>query len=355
MTKAEKTNLMKKTPVFHILIMLAFLTMGACTNKPSADTENTTDQNVVKSEAQTEDLGIPVIFDTDANNELDDQHAMAYLFLNDEVFTTLGITVNATKSGGEIGEHVKEAQRVVDLCGLSGEIPIYAGANGDFPEISKTISSADFDGHEAVDFIIKEALKERDQKLVLLPVGKLTNIALALQKEPAITDKVRVVWLGGNYPEPGEYNLNNDTASMSYVLSTNVPFEMVTVRYGDPSGTAAVMVTQNEINNKMPGLGPHIEQPVSGRHGGTFSNFGDYSVSLFQHIYYHDETKSRSMFDMVAVAIVKNPSWASTIEIPCPVYQDEKWIEQPENPRKITIWENFKRDEIIADFYTAFD
>ena len=30
--------------------------------------------------------GIPVIFDTDANNELDDQHALAYLLLNDSTF-----------------------------------------------------------------------------------------------------------------------------------------------------------------------------------------------------------------------------------------------------------------------------
>jgi len=229
------------------------------------------------------------------------------------------------------------------------------GANGNFPEIRGTLLSADFDGHEAVDFIIREAKKQRDQKLVLLPVGKLTNIALALQKEPSIADKVRVVWLGSNYPEPGEYNQDNDTASMSYVLSTSVPFEMVTVRYGKPSGTGAVMLTQEEVNKKMPGLGPHIKQPVSGRHGGIFSNFGDYSVSLFEYIDYHDEAKSRSLFDMAAVAIVKNPSWASAKEIPCPVYVDEKWIEQPENPRKILVWENFDREKIIADFYAVFD
>ncbi len=53
---------------------------------------------------------IPVIFDTDANNELDDQHALAYLLLNDEKFNTIGVTVNATRNGGEIQAHVKEAR-----------------------------------------------------------------------------------------------------------------------------------------------------------------------------------------------------------------------------------------------------
>ena len=35
---------------------------------------------------------IPVIFDTDANNELDDQHALAYLLFNADVFDIKGIT-----------------------------------------------------------------------------------------------------------------------------------------------------------------------------------------------------------------------------------------------------------------------
>jgi len=87
-----------------------------------------------------------------------------------------------------------------------------------------------FDGHEAVDFIIEQAMKERDQKLVLLPVGKLTNIALALLKEPAIAGRIRIVWLGSNYPEPGEHNQDWDISSMNYVLDVEVPFEMVTVR-----------------------------------------------------------------------------------------------------------------------------
>ncbi len=343
MTKHMKLNLMKSTPISFIIIMLAFLATGACTSTPSATTNQEANQ------------GIPVIFDTDANNELDDQHAMAYLLLNDKVFNTLAITVNATRNGGAIEEHVKEAHRIMELCGLKGDIPIYAGADGNFPEIRETLATSNFDGHEAVDYIIKEALKKREQKLVLLPVGKLTNIALALQKEPSIADKVRVVWLGSNYPEPGEYNQDNDTASMNYVLKTSVPFEMVTVRYGKTTGTGAVMVSQKEMFEKMPGLGPQIEQPVSGRHGNSFSNFGDYSVDLFKHIEYGDEAKIRSLFDMAAVAIVKDPTWASAREIPCPVYIDKQWVEQPANLRKILVWENFNRDKIIADFYAAFE
>lgn len=126
---------------------------------------------------------------------------------------------------------------------------------------------------------------------------------------------------------------------------------MVTVRYGKPSGTDAVKVTQEEVNQKMPGLGPKIDTPIIGRHGGSFDNFGDYSVNLFAQIDLHGDPPSRSLFDMAAVAIVKNPNWAKATEIPCPTMIDENWVEQPDNTRKITIWEHFDAKNILADFY----
>jgi hypothetical protein len=105
----------------------------------------------------------------------------------------------------------------------------------------------------------------------------------------------------------------------------------------------------------MPGLGPQAVEPVEGRHGGTFSTFGDYSVSLFEHIGPPDEEIHRALFDMAAVAIVKNPAWADSGEIPRPVYLEGQWVDQPENPRKIIIWENFDREAILADFFRTFE
>jgi len=298
---------------------------------------------------------IPVIFDTDANNELDDQHALAYLLLNTDVFDVIGITVNATRNGGDINGHMDEAHRVVNLVGWNGRIPVVKGANGNFPEIVDQVGDSEFDGSEAVDFIIAEAMKQRKEPLVLIPVGKLTNIALALEKKPAIARRIRVVWLGSNYPEPGEYNLVNDTASMSYVLNTGVPFEMVTVRYGQSSGTAAVKVKRINVYKRMPGLGPVIEVPVTGRHGGTFTCFGDYSVDLFRHIEHLEDGCFRSLFDMAAVAIVKDPTWAKATEVPCPAYIKNQWVEQPENKRTILVWEDFDTEKILADFYSTLE
>lgn len=296
---------------------------------------------------------IKVLFDTDANNELDDQHALAYLLFNGDVFDVAGVTVNTTRNGGDIHEQYLEAERVMRLCNQFGKIPLLKGANGSFEEIRPNLNNATFDGSDAVNFIVEQARAAGKEKLILLPVGKLTNIALALEKDPSIADKVRIVWLGSNYPKPGEYNQDNDIPSMNYILSLNVPFEMVTVRYGEPSGTDAVRATPEEINQRMPGKGPQITEPVTGRHGGEFYNFGDYSVNLFEHIDLHGNPPSRALFDMAAVAIVKNPEWAQVKEIPAPVYIDRTWVEQPDNSRKIIIWEYFDRDAIMEDFYSV--
>ncbi len=308
-----------------------------------------------KETQQPESKKIRVIFDTDTNNELDDQHALAYLLFNGPIFDVEGVTVVTTTSGGNIDMQYEEAVRIMKLCTLYDKIPLLKGADGDFPEIQPNITVPDFDGAAAVDFIIEQANKKDASKLVLIAVGKLTNVALALKKAPAIAEKMRVVWLGSNYPEPGEHNQDSDTASMNYVLNTNVPFEMVTVRYGKPSGTDAVKLMKKDALEKMPGLGPVIDTPITGRHGGEFNNFGDYSVNLFEHIDYHGDPPSRPLFDMAAVAIVKNEQWAERKEIPCPILIDNQWVERPNNTRKIVLWENFDKEAILGDFFSVLN
>ena len=50
---------------------------------------------------------IRVLLDTDANNEIDDQHAIAYLLLSGDRFILEGITVNRTNNGGDITSKLK--------------------------------------------------------------------------------------------------------------------------------------------------------------------------------------------------------------------------------------------------------
>ena len=317
--------------------------------------------NQAAPEAEENAFRHHVIIDADANNEVDDQHAMAYLFFSGDVFAVEGVTVNATSTPdgfltvSQVSDHYDEARRVMQLCGVWNSIPLYTGAQGSFEDIRDHIHEPGFDGHEAVNFIIEQALRERGQPLILLPIGKLTNIALALKKEPAIADNIRIVWLGSNYPGSGEHNKVWCIGSMNYILDQDVPFEMVTVRYGDPSGTDAVKVTQAQILHRMPGKGPRISEPVIGRHGGEFNSWGDYSANLFEMYNMYGNPPSRALFDQAAVAVVKNPGWAESYEHPAPAFIDGEWVERPDNPRTITIWEWFDIYGIIDDFFVTMD
>jgi hypothetical protein len=299
---------------------------------------------------------IRVLLDTDANNELDDQHAIAYMLFNGRVFDVEGITVNRTRAGGDITQHYAEAERIIRLANLHGRVPLHRGASGSFQEIEAQLDRPGYDGDAAVRFIIERAHAGDRRPLVLLPVGKLTNIALALKKDPSIARKVRVVWLGSNYPERGEYNQDNDPASLSYILEqTDVPFEMVTVRYGKSGGTDAVRATREDIRAKMPGRGPRVSPPVTGRDGGSYQTFGDYSVALFERIDLNGNPPSRALFDMAAVAIVKNPSWATARRIPAPKLEPTGWVDRPGHARSVIVWENFDKAAIMRDFYASME
>jgi inosine-uridine nucleoside N-ribohydrolase len=326
--------------IIYGLLIAGTLSIFACQLKRNAE-----DSSLKK---------IPVILDTDANNELDDQHAMAYMLFNSQVFDVKGFTVNKTSNGGDIDEQFAEAERIVKLCGCLKKVSIFKGASGTYSDIEKHLNEPDFDGAEAVNFIVESAkTMDNNQKLVLLPIGKLTNVALALKKDSSIASKIRIVWLGTNYPAPGEYNFMNDTTALKPVLESNVEFEMVTVRYNKSTGTAAVVAYLKDFKEFMPGKGPKISESVIGRHGGSFNNFGDYSLNLFEK--FKGNPSSRALYDMAAVAIVKNPNWADRVVISAPEYVNRKWIDKPDNSRKIVIWENFKRDSIMNDFYNSME
>ena len=325
---------------------------AAATGRPAASPAAADGQPALPSATTSK---IRVLVDTDANNELDDQHALAYVLFNGNTFIVDGITVNTTRGGGDINQQVAEARRVLALCTLEGKVPLKAGADGSFTQIRPHLGEPSFDGVEAVNFIIERAHAAAESRLVLLPIGKLTNVALALVKDPSIASKVRIVWLGSNYPDPGEYNQENDLDAVRYVLSVDVPFEIATVRYAKGTGTDAVRVTRYEIGRRMPGKGPRAGSPVTGRHGGTFSTFGDYSIDLFEHIELDGNPPSRALYDMAAAAILKNPAWAQSEVIAAPDLVDGAYVPRPANARRVTVWTHFEREAILADFFSTMD
>ena len=85
----------------------------------------------------------------------------------------------------------------------------------------------------AVDFIIDTCHSVKD-KIYLCPTGPLTNIALAIKKDPTITNKIQeIVFMGGvamslgNITPVAEFNIYVDPHAANIVLNSGIPTIMM--------------------------------------------------------------------------------------------------------------------------------
>lgn len=82
-------------------------------------------------------------------------------------------------------------------------------------------------GH-AVDFLIKTLL-ESDGDIILVPTGPLTNIAMAMRREPAILPKIKGISLMGgaigigNVTSAAEFNIYFDPEAAAIVFGSGCP------------------------------------------------------------------------------------------------------------------------------------
>ena len=85
----------------------------------------------------------------------------------------------------------------------------------------------------AVDFIINTCHRQQSESLYLCAVGPLTNIALALKKDPTIKSKIKeIVFMGGaamclgNITPAAEFNIYVDPHAANIVLNSGIKIVM---------------------------------------------------------------------------------------------------------------------------------
>jgi len=111
---------------------------------------------------------------------------------------------------------------------LAGEIHGESGLGGvQWPEPTR-----DLDPRHAADLIVDE-VTARPGEITLVPIGPLTNIAMALRLEPSIVDAAAgVVLMGGSYTRgnttpAAEFNVLADPEAAAAVFSAGWPVTMV--------------------------------------------------------------------------------------------------------------------------------
>ena len=182
-----------------------------------------------------------IILDCDPGH--DDAVAIMLATAHDDI-EILGITCVA--GNATLDNTKKNALKVCSLIGAIN-IPIFAGAEQPLHYELVTAehvhgkSGLDTDGEtinlleghnieemHAVDFIINTCHRE-SEPIYLCPVGPLTNIALALQKDPTIKPKIKeIVFMGGasmclgNITPAAEFNIYVDPHAANVILNSGV-------------------------------------------------------------------------------------------------------------------------------------
>ncbi|KAB8129897.1 nucleoside hydrolase [Gracilibacillus oryzae] len=168
------------------------------------------------------------------------------IILAASAISPLTIEAITTVAGNvEVEKNTLNALKVCDIIGL--DVPVAQGAVRPLvkqPEIAEEIhGESGLDGpnlpatperkainQHAVDLIIDKLLTA-NEKLTLVLTGPLTNIALALIKEPKIKDNIEeIVLMGGgsygNWTPAAEFNIYVDAEAAKVVFESGVPVRM---------------------------------------------------------------------------------------------------------------------------------
>ena len=182
-----------------------------------------------------------IIIDCDPGQ--DDALMLFLAIASPEELEILGITAVA----GNV-PLAKTARNTLILRELADaeSIPVFAGC--DRPTVRSLLTAEHVHGKEgldgmdlfepsnglekdhAVDFIISTLLAADDNDITLVPTGPLTNIAVALEREPAIRPKIREIVLmggamreGGNITPSAEFNIFVDPHAAKTVFECGRP------------------------------------------------------------------------------------------------------------------------------------
>jgi purine nucleosidase len=216
-------------------------------------------------------MPIPVILDTDIGSDVDDALALALLLASPEA-ELIGVTTVY----GDVACRARIAQKLLRLAHRE-DIPVFPGAGQPISERPVWWGGHEGEGllegaewHEPIrqeDAIgwLTDTLMNRPGEITLITIGPMTNVALALRREPRLARAVKaVVSMGGvarvatnalDLP-PIEHNLRCDPQAAKEVFEAGWPLTMVGLDV-----TMRVWITRDEVK-KLTAAGTPFHQAL---------------------------------------------------------------------------------------------
>ena len=275
---------------------------------------------------------INVILDTDTYNECDDQFALSYLIKNKNLFNIEAITIAPYS-------HVTRNVSVIEGQELSYNevIKISKWLNFDtkdkvFKGSMDYLQNRYYENNPAVDKIIEVALKKK--KTYILAIGAITNIALAIEKEPSIINKIEIIWLGGNelgYADNMEYNFRQDIKAVKVVFASKVKLTILPCNNVISKLKIDINTLKERIGNK--------------------SELCNYLIDRFYNDGYHGIQEERTIWDISVIAYMINKNWFKKEVISCPNIKEDTSYELTNDRHKITIITDINKDKVYEDLF----
>jgi purine nucleosidase len=190
-------------------------------------------------------MPVPIIIDTDPSP--DDAVAILTALGSPEELEVLAVTTVAGNVPVELTS--KNARKALELARRT-RTPVYAGAAA--PLLRPLVTAEEvhgrtgFDGYDlpepvtplaegfAADAIVDLVMRRAPGEVTLCCLAPLTNIALAMAKEPRLAGHLRgIVMMGGAFSEGGnvtpaaEFNIYVDPEAAARVLGCGTPITMI--------------------------------------------------------------------------------------------------------------------------------
>ena len=275
---------------------------------------------------------INIILDTDTYNECDDQFALSYLIKSKDLFNIEAITV-APYSHTKRDVKVRDSQElsyneILKICNWLN----FDTDNRVFKGSMDYIQNGYDEKNVAVNKIIEIAKK--NNKTYILGIGAITNIALAIKKEPKIVNKIEIIWLGGNelgYKDNLEYNFRQDVEAVKIVFESKVKLTILPCK----NIVSELKIDINTIKEKLENK----------------SKLCNYLIERFYNDGYHDVQESRVIWDISVIAYMINKNWFETKQISCPNIRMDTSYEVTNNRHNITFVTKLDRNKIYEDLF----
>jgi len=241
---------------------------------------------------------LKIILDADTANEVDDPYAIVRAFAEP---TWEILALNATQwrtSQWSSDRSMEDGHRINQV--LAAYLK---------PENTKILRGGhrrmydwgDMALHSAATYnLIQEAhLQKKGEKLTVVALGALTNVASAVFIDPTISSKIKLYWLGSTYDfekkvsKRTDFNCMMDPQAIELLLSSEVEMHILPVS------------EVNQMQSKFSDAKKHL----AGKHP-----LGDY---LVQHWFDHDDggREVRILWDIALIEAMVHPEWVTEVKV----------------------------------------